>query len=399
MLGVAALGYVATLVPRYLGFFRAQAGLEVLLAIVLNLVLAASLGACVLALILVLRSWSHPGVRALALFLAGAATSWTVILGFANFEVEDRSITAHGYVAEGPGAGVLDVVVLVGALILAIAAFLRFSALFPNRLSAADLEAREWGRPIHRMRVALLGPRPVWLLALAWPIVVIGTTVGGVLLTGGPDETIEIEGIAAVPFLLIWVSFPAAALSFGIQNLIAGYRRADEEDRRRLLWLVAGVVMSAWLVLIPLLAWPLILILGDWWSNVLVVLWALAPGVLVSSVAVAIFYTGGVDPALVLRRSTVLGVLGTVWIAFFAAAEGWLSDWVAATLGLPEFVVSIAVALLAAGAALSFRNLASGLAARMPGGDRRSAHWKARRVPVGSQPGPGGKGDTQSGLD
>ena len=185
-------------------------------------------------------------------------------------------------------------------------------------------------------------------------------------------DSVTVEGWSAAPVTLVALLFPVAAMVFGVQNLIAGYLGASEEGRRKLLWLLAGVSVSTWMILLPLLAIPVAVLLPPYsaklFGDLSIVLWALAPGVLVSAVSTAVFYTGGVDPRLVLSRSSILGVLGTVWIIVFAALESLMSQWLSAAYRVPDVFISVSAALLAAGLALPFRSVAAKVVTRIARG-------------------------------
>jgi hypothetical protein len=116
------------------------------------------------------------------------------------------------------------------------------------------------------------------------------------------------------------------------------YRSADAEGRRRLLWLAQGMVAFAMVAAlqvalvvltrvtplrIPLAAW-------EYWLR----LAALVAGL--AFLAVAVFYRGALDPALVLRRTAVYGIVGLGLVFVFTAVEDLTSSWLAERLGLGE---------------------------------------------------------------
>jgi hypothetical protein len=192
---------------------------------------------------------------------------------------------------------------------------------------------------------------------LLTPVVAIVATAALILFVESFTGSDGLEGFAAVPALAVYLSFPFGAMILGTRNLRVGYRAADKQERDRLLWLVNGVLVSAWMILVPFAVLPLA-VQQPWIGSLVPVAWCLAPAVLVFSIAVGVFYTGSVDPGLVLKRSTLLGIVGAAWIAVYAALETVTSGWIRATLGLPEVVASVALALVSAAIAAPLRKLA-----------------------------------------
>lgn len=116
------------------------------------------------------------------------------------------------------------------------------------------------------------------------------------------------------------------------------YRAADGEGRRRVLWLAQGLVAftlvatlqvalviltRVTLLRIPLPGW-------EYWLRLAALFAGLA------FLAVAVFYRGALDPALVLRRTAVYGILGVGLVFLFTGIENLTSSWLAARLGLGE---------------------------------------------------------------
>ena len=165
--------------------------------------------------------------------------------------------------------------------------------------------------------------------------------------------------MSAIPAVVALLAFPVTAMVAGASNLLVGYRASDPRDRGRILWLVAGVVTSAWMLLIPFGIFAVADTDRYLLGNLGFALWALAPGVLVSAVSVAMFYGGAVDPRLVLRRSTMLGIAGAVWIAVYAVLENSLAGWLVDSFGIPESIVSAGLALAAAAVALLPKRIGS----------------------------------------
>lgn len=352
--------HVVLLLPRFAALFDDADGAAWLNVAALHGTVLATVVGCGLAGLLAVRAWDRPAARAMAVFLTAAVVAWGVALRALSFQVVDGNLSAVT-------SGVLDTLALGVTLYLVASAFLRFSAVFPVALQPDDLPVPRWRFGPARLRRLLLRSRWAWGTGLAWPLVTFGMGAAAVAVVQATQQggaTTHVDGALSASVAIFALLFPVPAMVFGVRNLRAGYRLASDEDRRRTLWLLAGVSASAWLILWPIAAMPIVALspsnVGLFLARLAVGSWALAPAVLVAAAALAMFYTGGLDPRLVLRRSTVSGILGTVWIASFAALESLASEWLAEAAGLPEAVVSVAIALAAAGVALVGRRMMPG---------------------------------------
>lgn len=173
--------------------------------------------------------------------------------------------------------------------------------------------SRSFPYPFPDGRVARAAP---WSVALvAW-----GMAAGGVL--------------PLTPRVGMAVALCVAAAS--LLNEWRMYRAADAEGRRRVLWLAQGMVaftlVAALQVALVVLTrvTPLRIPVPGWehWLR----LAALGAGLVF--LAVAIFYRGALDPALVLRRTAVYGIAGVGLVFVFTAVEDLTSSWLTERLGL-----------------------------------------------------------------
>jgi hypothetical protein len=371
---LASLGHVGVLFPRFLAISAMVPEPARPLVWAALVTILTAVGACVLALILVVRSWRSEGARSLVLFLAFLAAFWGSLLRFLHVDVLEDSVTAN-LSAEGWGA-----TMAVAGLLLATGAFVRFSTLFPVPLSPHHLPPPRRMPWLRATRTSLFRPQMVWgavllLLVADWGL---GELFSGLMPTAEAGESIRVQG-AVIPFLVAQIAVvavsPLLGIGLGIRNLASGYHLASRADRRRVLWLVAGISAAGWMVLGSVLGLPLVVILRlpDWLVDVLLALLVLAPTVLVVTSAVAIFYAGSVDPGLVLRRSTVYGALGALGILLFAGLEDVLSNWMASRIGLPGIVGSLLAGSLAAGVMIPLRKSVDRIASRVLPGQGREA--------------------------
>jgi hypothetical protein len=375
LLTMASLGHVGVLFPRFLTISEGLPARLKLVAWCILLTVLTAVGACVLALVLVARSWEVRGARSLALFLAFLAAVWGSLLRFLKVEVLESeanvNLSASGW----------EATLAVAGLLLASGAFVRFSTLFPVPLSPDGLSPPQRLVMLRRLRVALFRPSVVWglvaLLVLAHPG--LGLLFEGMIPSAPEGEGTPVEG-AVVPFLIGQVVLicipPLVAIGLGIRNLASGYGLATLEDRKRVLWLVAGTSAAGWMVLGSIFGFILAVALGlpEWIPVGLLVLLVSAPTVLVIACAIALFYAGSVDPGLVLKRSTVYGALGALGIVLFAGLEEVLSEWVASRMGLPGMVGSLLAGSLTAGIMIPLRKTVGRAASRILPGQGEASH-------------------------
>lgn len=351
---LAALAHVALLLPRFAelsGVLPARFQV-VLWAVALTVVTA--VGACVLAGVLVVRSWHRSGARSLALFLAFLAAVWGSLLRFLEVSL------VPGTVSVNVAAGGWSLALASAGMILAAAAFLRVSVLFPGPLRGTDLRPARHLAFLRRVRVALFRPSVVWGTALvAVALTRIGASAAGWIEPEQRPQLALVLGLG--PSVVLMLLAPLAAIGLGARNLVTGYRLATPGQRRPVLWLVVGLVTAGWLILVIPSVFAVLaatdVSIPDPLMAVMAALVLLAPTVLVVSTAVAVFYDGAVDPGLVLRRSTVYGALGAGGLLLFAGLENALSSWVEATLGLPGFTGSLLAGALAAAVMFPLRHV------------------------------------------
>jgi hypothetical protein len=179
-----------------------------------------------------------------------------------------------------------------------------------------------------------------WMFRDAWMVVLAAMpVVAAVTLFGRPKD-------AAVPFAVTAMLgiMSCFALRFTIIN-------AAVEERRRVLWIAAGVVgafvifqFGFWAFLLSALFEQPRLGLG------LFALTApLAAFSLVVGLAIATFGGGALDPGLAIKRTLITGIVATLLTFMFAMVEAFVANVFAEHLGLPTAaapaVASAAVAV------------------------------------------------------
>jgi hypothetical protein len=215
-----------------------------------------------------------------------------------------------------------------------------FAAVFPRRLTKEDLLVvrksggrirRVLGSPFRWLRSAMLEPGAAMVAVVI--VLVLSAWPGGLL-----------------PFLFLLLSMWLAA-----SYLRAGFLVADEEGRRRVLWIVNGFSGAFWLMLIGGIGMILVSVsvgishgiaheLGHEADDLLIPYWImlgvecvyiLAMLIILVSIVAAILYRGAMDPGLVLRKTTVYGALGVCLAFLFAILENVLSSQVEVRFGMP----------------------------------------------------------------
>ncbi len=183
----------------------------------------------------------------------------------------------------------------------------------------------------------------------------ISATLGSVLVLLGQWDVGDwgiLPAVAALIMMLILIWL-------GIRHLRSAYRVAPEPRRRRITWLVHGIVLAFWAVI-------LLYVLPEFWAALSAVhtsepgagtgagatlltiarndLGTFIPvSLIVVSVAVGVFHSGAIDPELVLKRTTIYGALAVMFLFLFAGIESLVSELVERGLGLPGLVGSMLV--------------------------------------------------------
>lgn len=359
---IAALVHVMTLFPTALSLFQAVPARARLVILAVSASLVIAVIACALAMLLVIRAGRRYEARGLALFLTLIAICWGSVLRFASLERgPDGSPTSLDISVSGT-----PLLLAILTLALSGAVLLSLSVHFPS-----DLADDRVGR-----RLLLRKPWVPWALAMLAPLLVQpGISIVG---RGARALGVQLDEMARhVPWVMGVVAAIIGSLILGmvalaVANFVKGYRLADDEARRSALWLLVGVVGSASFVLASTLLLAIDIVLPTslgLLSRYTPLIVLLSPLFMVICVAVAILYSGAVDPRLALRRSTINGIAGTFSLLAFAGLENSLSSWVESRLGLPATVGSFLAGAVSAGIFLPLRY---GLNRRRAGTGRHS---------------------------
>jgi hypothetical protein len=282
-----------------------------------------------IALAIVARGRSAPGVTALALALALTNVSW------ADGHLANAGVTAGGLAREIP----LSLVSLAAA-----ALYVRCTQLFPKPLDSeryALLRARWRRAPVFAdLLRALDRPATAWGIAVIWQLTA---------WLGAPDLVDE-----AIQLVLV---------ALGAVYWFVQARTGDPLTSRQVAWFAQGVLafLILWIIGIALRQ-----LIGSDASGA--GLWLrIAVGyvsaiMLVVAFAIGIFRAGAVSPDLVLRATFIYGLLATVLLLALHAILDFALDDVAEALGLSDRIVA---ALMGAMLALALEPLAHWLRSRM----------------------------------
>ena len=324
-LALASVGMEALYVRKGVLLFQAGEIPGVVVAGEIALAPSIAFAASFLALALLWRAQASRESRVLALFLAllaywvGSQSIW-LVPGFEDVSpfVDGAINVVHGW-----------------ALLVCGAALLRFSALFPVELSPEGLLAVGAGiQPagaVLGMRAALLRPRLVWGITLGMCLAV--AAVMPLLLPSFPHY--RAVGAVAVPVLIV---LQLAILVSAAANLRSGYRVADEAGRRRVFWLLEGLLAGASILVIASAVKALQLLTYtrpgalNWYAGAIY----LSILVILAGIAVAMFFSGALDPALAIRRTAVFGLVGITMVFIFAGVENAMQNLVAERLGMSD---------------------------------------------------------------
>ncbi len=322
-----------------------------------------ALGAAAIAAVLVVRVPERQDARALALFLAFLAHFWGSLFRFFSASLSADGNALHFSITFGPGSSALAY----AALVLSIAAFLRFSVLFPRPLPSSVFDRkRRRVQPLKALRRILVDPRVVWAVAA---VLISVFSVPWLNQTWAPAPGVgrwweylpsgDLKRVVSVLFIMLYVTIPLGLIVFGVQNLLSGVRALGGENRRKSLWVFAGFTVAMWMLVISIA----ILLLPSYLFDpvdMAVLLFLLSPTVIVISLTAGLFYRGDLDPALVIKKTTVYGVLGTLFLVLFAVVESVVSEILENRLGLPGLLGGAVAGGFVALIVLPFRHRLTG---------------------------------------
>jgi hypothetical protein len=366
MAGILILGavvHVATLWPRVGALAQGLGPRSWLIVAGYSVSALTALAACGLAALILWKASDRPEGRALTLFLAFLALFWGSLFRFLNVNATADSLEvtlsySSGWVSQ---TGLLS-------FLLTFAAFLRFSAVFPARLTAdrlpePRLERFALARAARRVRVAFLQPAVPWLAAAGVYLLqryvprVLGSVTG---LTPSEEQIPRALLLGFLVAIVLMAAFAVLAMGLGARNLATSYRLADRVERRRVLWVIAGFVTAWWMVVGAAGLMAVAALLpgeSELLAAALPLAVFLAPLTIVLGAAVGTLYSGAIDPELALEKSAIYGALGVLAVVAFAAMENVVSELVEGWLQLPGFVGSMAAGGLVAVALVPLRGL------------------------------------------
>jgi len=341
---LGAVVHVSTLLPRVLDLAEALPSRAWLPVAGYAVSALTALLACALAALLMWKAPNRADARALTLFMAFLAIFWGSLFRFLHIDGSGTEVS----VQLSYGGGWISQSAL-AALLLAVAAFTRFSALFPQPLTAQRLPPPRRFPVLRKLRAATLRPLPVWgsvvtLLIIQNLGIDVVARIAGVETAEDPAGAQKLLLGVLIGIMALAAGFALSAIVLGMRNLRASYHMASAEERKRILWVVSGFSLASWMVLaafgilIVIVTTPLdATALGAAVPLALV----LAPLVLVASATIGVLYSGALDSALVLRTSTIYGALAAIGVVAFAGIENALSGIVEDRLALPGALGSV----------------------------------------------------------
>jgi hypothetical protein len=297
---------------------------------------------------LLVRASDRADGRALAIFLLFATITYEKLLGGGVIgPVQDS--TARALIAGGVPAALLKL--LFGPQVwtawVAIAALLRFSAVFPRPLHAEALEAsgREDRRGFLRGSAVAGADIGAWFRSLSSWLLARNAFAPAVLAVFAIVMTaLHLLLAGRVPAVAFWV-VAILALFIAITNVRGAYLVSDEEGRSRTAWITLGLVLALFMFLTSTAAYVLI---PATLSRALAFgLIMIIPAVVMSCLALSVGASGQHDTRAAVqwavRAGTVVLAMMVVLAALLAAAR-----WSSGHLGVPPALAVLgAVALTA----------------------------------------------------
>jgi hypothetical protein len=176
---------------------------------------------------------------------------------------------------------------------------------------------------------------------------------------------------------LLWMVVPAtialmlATLAVAVANLRLGYALADAEGRRRIFWIVEGFLAGTGIVVVASAVKLATMVGGSgagagWYP----LAGFAALFVMVVCLGIAMFGAGAIDPALVVRRTALVGAVGVAMIFLFAGVEQAVQQYVGEWLGWSDRLGGIVTGGIVALSVDPVKRQVEALAARILARDR-----------------------------
>lgn len=276
--------------------------------------------------ILLWRMPGRPEGRVLALFLALIA--WLA--------ANDGRLALLRRADAGPAVVYLAELSSPVAIMIAVAALVRFTMLFPRPLRPEDLPP---GAALRRVWSWLLRPRSVWLVALGPAALAFLYETVYEALAGRPVR--PLAGDAPPGLVPLMLCLLLGLLVLSVADLWTGYRRADALGRRRISWFLEGLLALTAVALVASVVKALQLAFDFPLGGIDRLAWypaAFFAGVLalLACLTIAMFFAGALDPSLAIRRTAVLGTLGFCMVFVFAGTEQLAQEYLLGYLGLSD---------------------------------------------------------------
>ena len=212
---------------------------------------------------------------------------------------------------------------------IAFAAALRLSSLYPADMRERWYAEAEDRRPGLVSIVQTLAFEPSRLMAAAVlvPLLPIGAVVLVAWLAGRLDLDASGDVLAVVMVLgvIVWIGLVVLA---AVRNFKQGIQLALDADQSKMLWSASGLIGAGSLVLLTMALWFLDIldILPEYPDELTFMPVLGAPLVIVIALYLAVFYEGGLDPRLVVRRGAITGAVTVFVTGLFALADVALSN-------------------------------------------------------------------------
>lgn len=308
------------LVPAVPYVLSGQAQLEPLMIMAVLLGIVA--GATVLTTALLLRSASSPEGRALAMMLTAIAYA----VGAMEMIHKIRQEWGLPWLVDA----LLDFTIPL-ALMIAVASLLRFTLLFPHPLTPAQLAE---DRLLPGFRTKLLDSRFVW----KWVIGIAVVAEGAVLATLAVRKHFDLAARGFPFHNLALTAILLVTLAICVANLRAGYRHSQAGGRRRIYWILEGLLAATVILVLASVLKLLQMVSG---YHIDFTLWyplAVLGGILVMIVflGVAMFYAGALDPRLAIQRTATTGLVGVAMVLILAVAQEFAQELLVSILGLSD---------------------------------------------------------------